>query len=144
MAHGMRDMLVRHPWVCQALAGYLQYGEAKARYDEHLLAVFERAGLGSERADLAATAVFTYVLGSALGESATLLLHRKFEREGRDPEQAFQEGMAEAAAIVRRFPRLRARVEAAEAVGYGEAPSGGFEYGLTQILDGIERDIRTA
>lgn len=101
MAHGLRAMLVRHPWVCQALAGHLQYGPGKSRHDDHSLAVYESA----------AATVFTYVLGSALSESATILSTRRLAREGQDAATALREAVDEASAIAMRFLRLKARVE---------------------------------
>lgn len=42
-----------------------------------------------------------------------------------------------------RFPRLRARVEAAAVTGYGSAPDHSFEFGLQAILDGLETRLTT-
>lgn len=136
MARALRAMLVRHPWVCQALAGHLQYGPGKSRHDDHSLAVYEAAGFAGVDADRAAATVFTYVLGSALSESATRLA-----REGQDAEQALRDAVTEASEIAMRFPRLKARIEQDSVGGYGEAPDGGFEHGLGTILDGIERQL---
>jgi AcrR family transcriptional regulator len=141
MAHDLRAMLVRHPWVCQALAGHLHYGPGKSRHDDHSLAVYESAGFVGVDADHAAATVFTYVLGSALSESATILLTRRLAREGQDPATALRDAVAEASAIAMRFPRLRARVEQASGTGYGQAPDNGFDHGLDTILDGIERRL---
>lgn len=141
MAHDLRAMLVRHPWVCQALAGHLQYGPGKSRHDDHSLAVFESAGFVGADADRAAATVFTYVLGSALSESATILLTRRLAREGQDAEQALRHAVDEASAIAMRFPRLKARIEHAAVTGYGEAPDNGFDDGLETVLDGIERRL---
>ena len=137
MARDLRAMLVRHPWVCQALAGHLQYGPGKSRHDDHSLAVYEAAGFTGVDADRAAATVFTYVLGSALSESATILLTRRLAREGQDAEQALRDAVTEASEIAMRFPRLKARIEQEAGTGYGEAPDDGFEYGLGAILDGI-------
>lgn len=142
MARELRAMLVRHPWVCQALAGHLQYGPGKSRYDDHNLAVYERAGLTGIAADRAAATVFTYVLGGALSESATILLTRRLARDGKDPEAALGEAVEEASAIAMRFPRLRERVESASGTSYGEGPEDGFEDGLETVLDGVERRLR--
>jgi AcrR family transcriptional regulator len=44
MSRELFSMLVRHPWVVQALSSYLMPGPGKARYDDYGLAVFEKAG----------------------------------------------------------------------------------------------------
>src|SRR6201999_612331 len=64
-------MLTRHPWLVQAFGSYQLYGPGKARHDDHSLAIFEAAGFTGPQADQATSAVFTYVLGNALGLAAT-------------------------------------------------------------------------
>lgn len=141
MAEDLHAMLVRHPWQCQALAGHLLYGPGKSRHDDHSLAVYEKAGFTGRDADRAAAAVFTYVLGSALSASATILLTRRLAREGGDVQEAMREAMTEASAIAAKFPRLRARIEDESGTEYGEGPEDGFAYGLDAILDSIERRL---
>lgn len=38
-------------------------------------------------------------------------------------------------------PRLRARLDTAEAIEYGAAPDDSFEFGLAVILDGLEAQL---
>ncbi|WJV47415.1 hypothetical protein [Streptomyces flavofungini] len=59
MVFGLRDMCTRHPWLVQAFGSYLLYGPAKARYDDHCLAV--GAGFTPAEADQVAAGVFTFV-----------------------------------------------------------------------------------
>ena len=146
MARDLHAMLVRHPWLGQALAGHLMYGPGKSRHDDHALAVFESAGFSGAQADRAAATVFTFVLGNALSTSATILLTRRLTREGNDAEKAIGEAIERASEIAMEYPRLRARIEAASGTDYGEAPDDTFEYGLRTILDSLERQLaqRTA
>jgi hypothetical protein len=46
--------------------------------------------------------------------------------------------MAKAQEIASEFPRLRARLDRAEEIGYATAPERSFDFGLEAILDGIE------
>jgi hypothetical protein len=137
-------MLGRHPWLVQALGSHLLYGPGKARYDDHLLGVFETAGFSRDEADRAAAAVFTYVLGNALGASATASLTRKLRRGDQDPEQAFQETLAKAAEAVRQFPRLRERLDTPAAADYAGAPDDSYASGLAALLDGLGATSRGA
>ncbi|MFD4373395.1 TetR/AcrR family transcriptional regulator [Streptomyces sp. NPDC058486] len=139
MATDLLAVFTRHPWLVQALATHLFHGEAKARHDDHSLAVYETAGFAGAEADRAAAAVFTYVLGNASGASATAALTRRIQREGRDPEEVFAATMKEAAEAASRFPRLRSRIDAmdAAAAAYAEAPEDTFAYGLDALLDGL-------
>jgi AcrR family transcriptional regulator len=140
-------MLGRHPWVVQSFGSFVIFGPGKARHDDHGLAIYEAAGFTRAQASRAATSVFTFVLGNALGPAASSSLRRKLEREGEEAKEQFRESMAKAEEVAKQFPRLRARLGSAE-TSYAAAPGKSFEFGLKAILDGLEaqlgiRDRRT-
>ncbi|AOR34816.1 TetR family transcriptional regulator [Streptomyces fodineus] len=137
MADRLHAMLLRHPWLVQAIGSHLLYGTGKARYDDRLLGVFETAGFAPLEADRAAGAVVTYVLGNALGAAATASLSRKLRLAGQDAEGMLSETLAGAAQAAEPFPRLRARLDTPAATGYAEAPDGTYAAGLRALLDGL-------
>lgn len=140
MATGLHAMFARHPWLVQAFGTHLFYGEGKARYDDHCLAVYEAGGFTGARADRAAAAVFTYVLGNVLGASATVSLTRRLARNGKDAEAVMRDTMEKAAEVAGRYPRLRARLDAPAAADYAGAPDGTFEHGLRALLSGLDAE----
>jgi len=140
MATGLKEMLARHPWLLQAFGSFLLFGQGKARHDDHLLAVYEAAGFGGSRADQAASAVFTFVLGNALGAAAETSLTRRLSRDGGNAQELLRDHLAKATEIASQFPRLRTRLDDA-ITEYGAAPDGGFEFGLQAILDGLEAEL---
>jgi AcrR family transcriptional regulator len=142
MATSEHATLTRHLWLVQAFGHYQLYGPGKARHDDHSLAVYEAAGFAGAEADQATSAVFTFVLGNALGLAATASFTRKLGRDGGDVQALMQATRAEAAEVAARFPRLRARLELPSA-GYGDAPGGSFEFGLQAVLDGLEARLAT-
>ena len=87
-------------------------------------------------------AVFTVVLGNALGPAAAASLTRKLSRDGGNADELIRDHMAKAREIAAQFPRLRARLTAA-ATGYAAAPGYTFEFGLQAILDGLEAQLIT-
>ncbi|MGW2421650.1 TetR/AcrR family transcriptional regulator [Streptomyces sp. NPDC001709] len=137
MADRLHAMLARHPWLVQAIGSHLLYGTGKARYDDHLLGVFETGGFTPQEADRAAGAVVTYVLGSSLGTSAVASLTRKLRRAGEDAEGMLSQTLAKAAEVAEPFPRLRERLGTPAAAEYGEAPDGSYAAGLRALLDGL-------
>ncbi|TCN42777.1 TetR family transcriptional regulator [Kribbella orskensis] len=139
MATDLQAMLARHTWLVQAFGAYLMFGPRKARHDEHNLAIYETAGFTPAQADQAAAAVFTFVLGSAIGTAAAASLRRELSRDG---EKLMDAGMTEAKEVAAQFPRLRARLETAGA-GYGAAPDSSFDFGLEAILDGVQAQLVT-
>jgi AcrR family transcriptional regulator len=140
MATDLYAMLGRHPWLVQAFGSFLMFGSGKARHDDHNLAIYEAAGFTGAQAAQAATTVFTFVLGNALGQAAAASLTRKLSRDGGNAEELMREGMAKAREIATQFPRLRARLDTA-ATDYGAAPDNTFEFGLQAILDGLEAQL---
>jgi hypothetical protein len=74
-------------------------------------------------------AVFTFVLGNALGPAAVASLSRKLSRDGGNAQELLRDHMAKAREIATQFPRLRASLDTA-AADYGAAPENTFEFGL--------------
>jgi AcrR family transcriptional regulator len=141
MATDLHQMFTRHPWLVQAFAAHVLYGDGKSRHDDHSLAVYEAAGFTADQADQATAAVFTYVLGNVAGAAATASLTRRLNRGGTTAEKQFQEAMTEAQAIAMHYPRLRARLETPAATDYAASPDKTFEFGLQSLLDGLERRL---
>jgi hypothetical protein len=118
----------------------LLYGRGKARHDDHSLASYETADSPARRPTRAAAAVFTFVLGNALGLAAAASLTRKPSRDGGNAEQLIRDHMAKASHIARQLPRLRARPGTA-AAGYSAAPGSSFEFGLQAILGRLRAQL---
>ncbi|WP_098247821.1 TetR/AcrR family transcriptional regulator [Streptomyces formicae] len=143
MATDLYGMFTRHPWLVQALAAHVVYGDGKARHDDHFLAIFETAGFTPDQADRATGAVFTYVLGNAAGAAATASLARKLERadDSTTAEEQLQDVMSKAQEVARHYPRLCARLDSTAATAYASAPDDTFAFGLDALLDGLGRRL---
>jgi AcrR family transcriptional regulator len=137
MATGLYAMLTRHTWVVQAFGSVFVYGPGKARQDDHTIGVFEAGGFVRDEIAQAITAIFTYVIGNALGPAATASFSRKLAREGGGAAERMREMMDEAREIARQYPRLRSGIDS-PAAEYGASPEGSFRFGLEAILDGLE------
>ena len=137
MATGLRAMLVRHPWYAQAFGSHLLAGRGMFGYDDHSLALYERAGFSPGDADRAAGTVLVFVIGSALGAAAEVSLNRRLSRGGQDAARTMQEFMAHAESLASQFQHLRTRLGTTAATEYAAAPDGTFEFGLNAILDGF-------
>ncbi|MEJ3748067.1 TetR/AcrR family transcriptional regulator [Actinomycetes bacterium KLBMP 9797] len=144
MATGLHAMLTRHPWLGQAFGSHLLHGPGQARYDDHSLAIYEKAGFVAADADRAAATVLIFVLGSALGPAAQVSLTRRLTRAGKNAEEAIQDTMRKARAVALRFPRLRERLDTPAAASYAAAPERSFDFGLQAIFDGFEARLATA
>ncbi|MEU6417359.1 TetR/AcrR family transcriptional regulator [Streptomyces spiralis] len=137
-AAGMHAMLTRHPWLVQAFGSHFLHGPGQARYNDLSLAIYEKAGFAAADADRAAAAVFTFVLGSALGPAAQVSLNRRLNKNGADAEQLMADAMTRATETAMRFPHLRERLDTTAATEYAAAPDSSFDFGLQSLLDGFE------
>ncbi|MFC7625250.1 TetR/AcrR family transcriptional regulator C-terminal domain-containing protein [Microlunatus sp. GCM10028923] len=139
MATDLYSMITRHPWLVPAMSNHLLYGPGKARHDDHLLAVYEAAGLTSDGADEASTTVFAFVLGLAVGATAETAWRARLRRAD-DGDQRLAEAMAQVSEIARQFPRLRSRAAPEAAAHHDDR----LTAGLARILDGIEAESRAS
>lgn len=137
-ANSMHAMLTRHPWLVQAFGSHLLYGPGRAQHNDFSLALYEKAGFAAADVDQVAGAVFTFVLGSALGPAAQVSLNRRLSKNGADAEQLMADAMARATETAMQFPRLRERLDTKAAKEYAAAPDSTFTFGLQSLLDGIE------
>jgi AcrR family transcriptional regulator len=140
MATELYEMLVRHPWLLQAFGSFLTYGSGKARHDDASIAIYEAAGFVGPAADRAATVMGTFVLGNALGPSASASLTRRIDRDSGNAAERIRESLAAAADIASQFPRLRARLHG-PVDEYGAAPADSFAFGLRAVLDGLAAQV---
>ncbi|MET8214003.1 TetR/AcrR family transcriptional regulator C-terminal domain-containing protein [Streptomyces sp. NPDC005373] len=143
LALDLHAMFGRHPWLVQAFGSHLFYGPGKARFDDHSLALYEKAGFAPADADRVASAAFTYVLGNALGAAAMDSLRRRLSRDGIDADEAIRTTMAKAGKVAADFPRLRARLNDPAAIDYAAAPEQTLELGLRALLAGLEAELVT-
>ena len=141
MATDLYAMLTRHPWLVQAFGSLVLYGPGKARHDDHSLAIYEAAGFTGAQADQAAAAVFTFVLGNALGAAAAASLTRKLGRDGGNAAGAAPRPHGRSRTRSRRSSRGCAPASDTAAARYGAAPDNSFEFGLHAILDGLQAKL---
>ncbi len=136
LARELHAMVIAHPWLVQAAGSYVLYGPGKARHDDTVYAIFEKAGFTGSEADRAAAALLAYVLGTAVGPGSQLARARQMRR---DPtaEQQLRDGTASATEIAMGYPRLRERLEAPAELR--PTPDEMFVFGLRVVLDGLEK-----
>ncbi len=142
MAGDLHAMLVRHTWLVQIFGTHMIFGPGKARHDDHLLSVYEAGGFVGADADRAATTVFTYVLGNALGAAAAAAFARRLDRADGEAAEQQHTALLGAREIAAGFPRLAARLDT-PAADYAAAPTGSFAFGLETILDGLQARLAT-
>ena len=127
-AMSAHKVLARHHWASPVWMRVM-IGPARMRYMDAALGTYRRAGLSPAETELAFHTVENHIVGYTLQES-------NFPLEADDLASAAREFLEQLPAD--EFPHLAEHVEqhlTHEAV----IESGSFEFGLTQLLDGIER-----
>jgi AcrR family transcriptional regulator len=137
VAHGLRDMILRHPWMAAKLGevGLAYLGPNMLRQTEHTLAVFEAAGFPLDEADRAVNTVVAYVLGVSTSEAAWLSM---VARSGQTQQEWVERLWPAAERAVADYPRLRARYAAQRDSDPAKDNETSFEYGLQRVLDGLQ------
>ena len=120
-------VLVRHHWASPVWMRVL-IGPARMRYMDSALGVYRRAGLSPASTELAFHAVENHIVGYALQEVS-------FPLEADDLAEAARAFMEKLPAD--EYPYLVEHIE--QHLTHEEIESGSFEFGLEQLLDGIER-----
>lgn len=120
-------VLVRHHWA-SPLWMRVMIGPARMRYMDSALGVYRRAGLSPASTELAFHAVENHIVGYALQEVS-------FPLEADDLADAARAFMEKLPADD--YPHLVEHIQ--QHLTHEEIESGSFEFGLEQLLDGIER-----
>lgn len=133
LAVGFREIILRHPWSASLFGQFLGIGPNALAYSESVLGVLGQTGLTGERLDGALSAIFYYVIGSAITDSVWLKTLRRAGVEGTDWDE-FLKVHAEIASA-NQSPIVAAYIEQFG----GEDVDRRFSVGLEAILDGIEQ-----
>jgi AcrR family transcriptional regulator len=137
----VRAMILRHPWVASVLGqiGTSYLGPNVMQMSDRMLALFEKAGFGLEEADLALSAVISYVIGWGVNEAAWMTA---IARSGLTESEWTERMGPTALEAAQNYPRLRRLYEKAAALNTGvEEREDGFTYGLARVLDGIQAKL---
>jgi AcrR family transcriptional regulator len=126
-AASAHEVLVRHQWASPVWMRVM-IGPARMRYMDSALGVYRRAGLSPASTELAFHAVENHIVGYALQEVS-------FPLEADDLAGAARAFMEKLPADD--FPHLVEHIR--QHLTHEEIESGSFEFGLEQLLDGVER-----
>lgn len=133
LAVGFREIILRHPWSASLFGQFLGIGPNALAYSESVLGVLGQTGLTGERLDGALSAIFYYVVGSAISDSVWLKTLQRAGIEGTDWDE-FLKVNAEIASS-NQSPIVAAYIEQFG----GEDVDRRFSVGLEAILNGIEQ-----
>ncbi|MFD0361913.1 TetR/AcrR family transcriptional regulator [Nocardia sp. GCM10030253] len=135
-AVGLRATILRHPWLASILGevGTLYLGPNMMRGNEAILTILEEAGFDMKAADHAMNVVFSYVVGIAMTEAASLTVVR---RSGLSETEWFEKMWPAAEEAARAYPRLHKRYVAQPASEVSKSRDESFEYEVGLILQGL-------
>lgn len=142
-SRSLRDTMLRHTWMPALLstAGLVYLGPNVMRLSDAMLHILEIAGFGEDDADRASNAIFAYLIGSTMTETAMLTT---IARSGLGEQEWMDTVMAVSEEAAKPYPRLHKRYVAHRRVDSALNREECFERELGLIMDGLEahRDRR--
>jgi AcrR family transcriptional regulator len=135
-AHGLRAMILRHPWIAVPSAGLRNFGPNTARLYEQVLGTIDGLGLEIDDMLVMVETLDAYVRGRALEE---LSEQEAVRRSGLDQEQWMQSQIPYIESLIEsgRYPLLTRVVIDARAPHDPDRLEHGFDLGLERVLDGL-------
>jgi len=135
-AHGLRAMILRHPWMTVPSAGLRNFGPNTADCYEQVLGTVVDLGLEIDDMLVMVETLDAYVRGRVLEE---LSEQEAVRRSGLDHEQWMQTQVPYIESLINsgRYPILTRVVFDAQAPHDPDRLAHGFDLGLERVLDGL-------
>ncbi|MEU8365303.1 TetR/AcrR family transcriptional regulator [Nonomuraea sp. NPDC048882] len=136
MAHSVRQVMLRHPWIASLLGRLPALGPNALRVADRMRQTFKRAGFTGFEIDYAVATFTAYVYGMTLPEiawNATMAGH-DYDAD------AMREQVIRATAD---FPDMRERIDMDTYEDPRVMRAVAFDFGLVSVLDGLERRLVT-
>jgi AcrR family transcriptional regulator len=135
-AHGLRTMILHHPWMAVPSAGLRNFGPNTAGQYEQVLSLVDGLGLEIDEMLLMVETIDAYVRGRALEE---LSEQEAVRRSGLDQEQWMQTQVPYIESLIAsgRYPILTRVVFDAQAPHDPDRLEHGFDLGLDRVLAGL-------
>jgi AcrR family transcriptional regulator len=135
-AHGLRAMVLRHPWMAVASAGLRNFGPNEAQRYEQVLGAIDGLGLDIDEMLVMVETLGAYVRGRVLEE---LSEQEAVRRSGMDQQEWMQIQVPFIQSLIDsgRFPLLARVVFDARAPHDPDGLEHGFALGLERVLDGL-------
>jgi AcrR family transcriptional regulator len=136
LAHGLRAMTLRHPWMAVPSAGLRNFGPNTAWLYEQVLSAIDGLGLDIDEMLVMVETLDAYVRGRALEELAE---QEAVRRSGLDQDQWMQTQVPYIESLIEsgRFPLLTRVVFDARTPHDPDRLRHGFDLGLERVLDGL-------
>jgi AcrR family transcriptional regulator len=135
-AHGLRGMILRHPWMAVPSAGLRSLGPNTAQLYELVLSAIDDLGLEIDQMLVMVETLDAFVRGRVLEE---LSEQEAVRRSGLDQEQWMQTQIPYIESLIEsgRYPLLTRVVLDARAPHDPDRLKHGFDLGLERVLDGL-------
>ena len=141
-AHGLRAMVLRHPWMAVPSAGLPYSGPNMAQCYEQVLSTIDGLGLEIDEMLVMIQTLDAFVRGRVLEE---LSEQEAIRRSGLDREQWMQTQVPYIESLIEsgRYPLLTRVVLDAQAPRDPDRIEHGFDLGLERVLDGLATMLRS-
>lgn len=135
MARGVRDVILRHPWVTSLFGVRPNIGPQAMRLSERAVTLLQRAGFTGMDVANASSLLMAHAIGSATTEAAW---HAAVARSGMTPEEMEESIKAHHEAFTSGHPHLEKWWQEVQPYDMISAYETSFTFGLARLLDGLE------
>jgi AcrR family transcriptional regulator len=134
LAHSMRSMIIRHPWMPAVGNNRLSIGPHAMAFSSGGMAIFRAAGFDGRAVENALSAVISYVLGSTGTEVSWRTM---VKQSGKSADQWTHEALEQALPAAAAFPDIQDMLARRGTGDPFAMLNEAFTFGLESLLDGF-------
>lgn len=134
-AHGMRSVILRHPWITGLFGAFPNVGPNAMRMSDRIVQVLTVAGFRGVELAHASSLLVSHAIGSATNEAAW---NRAVARSGKDTTELVAEIQPHIDELAAHYPNYGAWWRENRTMDMERLRNEGFDFGLQRMLDGLQ------
>jgi AcrR family transcriptional regulator len=134
-AHGLRAMILRHPWVTGLFGVRPAVGPNAMRMSDRVIGVLTAAGFSGMQVAYASSLLMSHAIGSATTEAAW---RRSIAPSGKTANEVVDEMRPYIDELASRYPNYGAWWRENNAVNIDDIQDDNFDFGVERLLDGLQ------
>ncbi|MCO6006569.1 TetR/AcrR family transcriptional regulator [Actinoallomurus purpureus] len=135
LAHGLRAMILRHPWVTGLFGVRPAVGPNAMRMSDRVVGVLTAAGFSGMQVAYASSLLMSHAIGSATTEAAW---RRSIAPSGKTADEVVDEMRPYIDELASRYPNYGAWWRENNAINVDAMQDDNFAFGVERLLDGLQ------
>ncbi|WP_345434538.1 TetR/AcrR family transcriptional regulator [Actinoallomurus vinaceus] len=135
IAHGMRGMILRHPWVTGLFGVRPNMGPNAMRMSDRVVGMLTAAGFTGVPVAYASSLLLSHAIGSATTEAAW---RRSIAPSGKTADEVIDEMRPYIDEVAAQYPNYGAWWQENRTINVNEMQDDNFAFGVERLLDGLQ------